>query len=85
MSESVILVTGVAGFIGSHIAEALLSRGEKVLGLDELNDYYSVANKKNNLKKSFFFLGIFIHSIVNIFYYLILTFNEAIIKKNEPI
>lgn len=50
MSESVILVTGVAGFIGSHIAEALLSRGEKVLGLDELNDYYSVANKKNNLK-----------------------------------
>ncbi len=50
MSNSVILVTGVAGFIGSHIAENLLNRGETVLGLDELNDYYSVSNKKNNLK-----------------------------------
>jgi UDP-glucuronate 4-epimerase len=50
MSESVILVTGVAGFIGSHVAEVLLNRGERVLGIDELNDYYSVANKKNNLK-----------------------------------
>ena len=33
-----ILVTGAAGFIGSHVAAALLDRGESVLGLDNLND-----------------------------------------------
>lgn len=45
-----ILVTGAAGFIGSHVAEALLERGLNVIGLDEVNDYYSVANKESNLK-----------------------------------
>ena len=35
-----LLVTGVAGFIGYHLAEALLARGETLLGLDSVNDYY---------------------------------------------
>jgi nucleoside-diphosphate-sugar epimerase len=44
-----ILVTGAAGFIGSHVAEALLERGDAVVGLDEVNDYYPVASKRENL------------------------------------
>ncbi len=41
-----VLVTGVAGFIGMHVAETLLARGESVLGIDNLNDYYDVNLKK---------------------------------------
>lgn len=37
-----ILVTGAAGFIGFHVAQKLLSRGERVVGVDNLNDYYDV-------------------------------------------
>lgn len=44
-----ILVTGAAGFIGSHVAEQLLARGETVVGVDELNSYYPVAYKERNL------------------------------------
>lgn len=44
-----VLVTGAAGFIGSHVAEALLSRGDTVVGLDNLNDYYPVHYKERNL------------------------------------
>ncbi|MDX2054157.1 MAG: SDR family NAD(P)-dependent oxidoreductase [Polyangiaceae bacterium] len=44
-----ILVTGSAGFIGSHTAEALLRRGDQVIGLDNLNDYYSPKRKRQNL------------------------------------
>jgi len=36
-----ILITGAAGFIGAALAERLLQRGERVLGLDNLNPYYS--------------------------------------------
>lgn len=43
-----VLVTGAAGFIGSHLAEALLKRGDEVDGLDNFNDYYSPARKKAN-------------------------------------
>ncbi len=44
-----ILVTGAAGFIGSHVTQTLLARGERVVGLDNLNDYYSPARKRANL------------------------------------
>lgn len=44
-----VLVTGAAGFIGMHVAERLLARGEQVVGLDNLNNYYSVALKQARL------------------------------------
>ena len=44
-----ILVTGVAGFIGFHVAKHLLMRGDKVLGLDNLNAYYDVNLKEARL------------------------------------
>ena len=44
-----ILVTGAAGFIGFHTSLALLGRGEKVLGVDILNDYYDVSLKQARL------------------------------------
>jgi UDP-glucuronate 4-epimerase len=46
-----VLVTGVAGFIGSHVAEVLLARGDRVVGVDNFNDYYAVANKERNVKE----------------------------------
>ena len=44
-----ILVTGAAGFIGFHVSERLLARGEEVIGLDCVNDYYSVKLKRDRL------------------------------------
>jgi len=44
-----ILLTGVAGFIGFHVAKALLARGDRVLGVDNLNDYYDVSLKEARL------------------------------------
>ena len=46
-----ILVTGTAGFIGSHVALRLLERGDEVIGLDNLNDYYDVSLKKARLAR----------------------------------
>ncbi|MBT3703797.1 MAG: NAD-dependent epimerase/dehydratase family protein [Alphaproteobacteria bacterium] len=46
-----ILVTGAAGFIGSHVCIKLLERGEKVLGFDNLNDYYDVSLKEARLAR----------------------------------
>ncbi|MDD4616803.1 MAG: NAD-dependent epimerase/dehydratase family protein [Alphaproteobacteria bacterium] len=43
------LVTGVAGFIGAALTEALLKRGDEVVGIDNLNDYYDVNLKKTRL------------------------------------
>src|ERR1700738_5354453 len=44
-----ILLTGAAGFIGFHVAKALLERGDRVLGIDNLNEYYDVALKEARL------------------------------------
>jgi nucleoside-diphosphate-sugar epimerase len=43
------VVTGAAGFIGSHVAETLLKQGEQVVGIDHFNDYYSPALKRQNI------------------------------------
>ena len=45
------LITGVAGFIGFHVARCLLERGAAVVGLDNLNDYYAVALKQDRLRR----------------------------------
>lgn len=44
-----VLVTGTAGFIGSTLAKRLLARGDEVIGVDNLNDYYDVQIKKDRL------------------------------------
>ena len=46
-----ILVTGAAGFIGSHVAHKLLARGDEVVGLDNLNEYYDVTLKHARLAR----------------------------------
>ena len=46
-----VLVTGTAGFIGSHVALQLLERGDEVIGFDSLNDYYDVDLKKARLAR----------------------------------
>jgi len=46
-----VLVTGTAGFIGSHVAMRLLARGDEVVGIDNLNDYYDVSLKQARLAR----------------------------------
>jgi UDP-glucuronate 4-epimerase len=46
-----ILVTGVAGFIGFHVANYLLSRGDTVVGIDNINDYYDIRLKQGRLQE----------------------------------
>ncbi|HEX6385690.1 MAG TPA: SDR family NAD(P)-dependent oxidoreductase [Anaerolineae bacterium] len=46
-----VLVTGAAGFIGSHLAQKLTERGDEVIGLDNFNDYYDPAKKRANEKR----------------------------------
>lgn len=50
MGKQTILLTGAAGFIGSHTAERLLARGDRVVGVDNFNDYYSPAQKRDNAR-----------------------------------
>lgn len=51
MSDSPVLVTGAAGFIGFHTALRLLQQGRKVVGIDNLNDYYDVSLKAARLEQ----------------------------------
>ena len=49
-----VLITGAAGFIGMHTAIRFLHEGWDVIGLDNLNDYYSVALKEDRVKNIHF-------------------------------
>ena len=44
------LITGAAGFIGTEVVSALLSKGHEVVGLDNINDYYDVTLKDARLE-----------------------------------
>jgi UDP-glucuronate 4-epimerase len=48
-NKKIVLVTGGAGFIGSHVADVLSTRGDKVIIVDEMNDYYDIRLKEANL------------------------------------
>lgn len=52
LKKQKIFVTGTAGFIGFHIAKHLLSRGDEVVGLDNINDYYDINLKFARLKET---------------------------------
>lgn len=45
-----VLITGVAGFIGSHLAKKLISQGHEIIGVDNINDYYDPKLKEDRLK-----------------------------------
>lgn len=51
MTQSSIVVTGCAGFIGMHVTQTLLKRGENVIGIDNLDPYYSVQLKRDRLSQ----------------------------------
>src|ERR1700754_3528360 len=51
LSPRTILVTGAAGFIGAAVSEKLLARGDAVIGLDNLSDYYDAGLKQARLKR----------------------------------
>jgi len=60
---SSLLVTGAAGFIGSHLCQALLSRDYNVVGIDNLNDYYDVTLKQDRLKNLLRFPNFHFHQL----------------------
>ena len=51
MQYSKVILTGAAGFIGSHLAKRLLETGAEVVGLDNINDYYDVNLKYHRLSE----------------------------------
>ena len=51
MGQKTILVTGAAGFIGAALSIRLLRRGDRVVGLDNLNDYYDPSLKRARLRE----------------------------------
>ena len=50
MENKTILVTGCAGFIGFHTSKFLLERGDKIIGMDNMNNYYAISLKQDRLK-----------------------------------
>ena len=50
LSAMKVLVTGAAGFIGMYVAQRLAQRGDTVVGIDNMNDYYAVRLKQDRLK-----------------------------------
>jgi len=52
MKSKTVLVTGGAGFIGSHVVDRLLEQKQRVIVIDDFNDYYSPTQKKKNLEKA---------------------------------
>ena len=71
-----ILITGCAGFIGSHLTEFLLKKGFEVIGVDNVNDYYDIEIKKTNLN--------ILHKYINFKFYEEDTCNTKLIDKYEP-
>lgn len=59
----IVLVTGVAGFIGYHITAALLARGDTVIGVDNLNDYYDISLKDARIERLQMHAGFIFHKI----------------------
>ena len=55
--EKTYLITGVVGFIGFHLAKSLLNKGIRIIGIDNINDYYDVKLKYERLKKLKVFKG----------------------------
>lgn len=51
MDKNKILITGIAGFIGFHVAKKLIANGHEIIGIDNLNNYYSPQLKKNRLRE----------------------------------
>ena len=51
MTEQRVLITGAAGFIGSHVSVALMRKGVRVVGVDNFNDYYAPLRKRQNLRE----------------------------------
>ena len=45
-----ILITGAAGFIGYHVTKKILNKNIKVIGIDNINNYYDINLKKNRIK-----------------------------------
>ncbi len=55
VSNTSFLVTGSAGFIGFHVSKSLLAQGAKVIGIDNYNDYYSPALKRDRDRERGFY------------------------------